>query len=205
MEISTLDVTMQEPRRIPGRPKSRGFSEFDRKLGAYKPDLPEALLERFSGFLSDEDYLSLVNEIAMVRTLFSHMVQEWKDFVEAGFDYDSDKDPPKPPFKVSELLSGAEQISKLVERQHKILYSDANLITVEAAVAFSLAVSEAVNVFVKDPQERANVLAAMRKMLVGSQSFNVSTQISQRILSSTPPSIDGTFEVLETIEEESHA
>lgn len=194
MEISTLDVTMQEPRRLPGRPHKQSYRpELDRKLGAYKPDLPEALLERFRGFLSDEDYLSLVNEIAMVRTLFSHMVEGYKEYCENSFDdWPADKELPKPPYKVSELLAGAEQISKLVERQHRILYSDANLITVEAAVAFALAVSEAVNVFVKDPEERGYVLAALRKMLIGNQSFTVSAQVSRKLLANQP-SIEGEF------------
>ena len=201
MDIQTVDVTMQEPRNLPGRPRKQTFHpELDRKLASYKADLPAALLDRFAGFLSDEDYLSLEGEIATVRTLFSHMVKAWREYVESLPDLEDGKDIPKPPFSVPQLLSGADQVSKLVERQHRILYSDANLITVEAAVAFALSVAEAVNTFVRNPDERAAVLAAMRKLLVGNQTFTVSTQVSRRLLASGGPevgdSIDGEILVL---------
>lgn len=191
-QIDQLQVSHQEPRRLPGRPHRQTFRpELDRKLQAFKAVLPEALLERFTGFLSDEDYLSLEGEIATVRTLFTHMLAAWKEYVETCV-FDGDTDPPKPPFTVSQLMQGAEQVSKLVERQHRILYSDANLITVEAAVAFALSVAEVVNTYVRSPEERGAVLGAIRKLLVGNQSFTVSTQVSQRLLSAGPVQ-DGEF------------
>lgn len=189
--VSELDPEYSEPKNLQGRPARKvGRLEPDRKLHAYGEVLPEALLHRFTGFLSDEDYLSLTSEIAASRTLFLHMMEKWTLYEKEWDPYDDEgnlREPPKPPFKVSELLGAADQVSKLVERQHRILYSDANLITVEAAVAFALMVAQIVNTFVKDSDERNACLEAIRRLLTGGRSFNVSGTISRRLLSPIPP------------------
>lgn len=189
LDVAELSQEFSEPPRLQGRPvRPQGRSSVDRKMAQYGDVLPEALLARFSGFLNDEDYLSLTNEIATVRTLFLHMLHKWQQYEDAWNEEDRDdegnlKDVPKPPFKVVELLGAADSVSKLVERQHRILYSDANLITVEAAVAFSLMVAQIVNTFVKDPEERDACLGAIRRLLTQGRSFNVSGEVSRRLLS----------------------
>lgn len=195
--ISELAQEFTEPPKLQGRPvRPQGRSQVDRKIAQYGDVLPEALLARFSGFLNDEDYLSLTNEIATVRTLFLHMLTKWQQYEQlwSETEYDDEgnlKELPKPPFKVSELLGAADSVSKLVERQHRILYSDANLITVEAAVAFSLMVAQIVNTFVKDADERDACLGAIRRLLTQGRSFSVSGEVSRRLLSPLPVGTTG--------------
>ena len=195
-------VAYIEPRGNQGRPKSkRGWAE-DKKRFQY--DMPEALLERFAAFLSDEDYLSLAKEIALLRTFLNGMLatmKYWQDQVNAALEAGEDVGSlPKPPISYSQLLAAIDNVGKMVEREARILNSDANTITLESAMTFAIAVADTVNRYVKEPRVQEAIYTEIRRLLTAGKTFNISLEVARRILNPTipPDDVDNTEEETES-------
>lgn len=181
LEVSELEIVERsEPTKLGGRPRNRN-NTLDRKTGKY--DYPEALLERMGSFLSDPDNLSLLDEIAASRAIFQHQLEAWKDWEQrAKVALGTDDEIPSPPVSVKDLVYVIDHIGKMVERQHRMTYADVNLITVESAVVFVLALADIVNRYVKSVDERSAVLAALRTLLLKGRSFELDAVVAKRLL-----------------------
>ena len=198
MPTTTIDemqvVGHEEPIKLRGRPRSGPLA---RKLANYD-ELPEALLERFAAFLSEEDYLSLEKEIALARALFLEMYDKMKrfnDLIDVEAVMESGQRPPQPPVKMTDLMSALEVIGRLLEKQHKIMYSGENTITVEAGLALVLSVAQIVNMFVKDADERSAIYEAFRSIIMKGKAFNITAQVTKRLISPDP--IEGEYREVE--------
>lgn len=186
IEVDVLSVVKyEEPDNLGGRPNSkRGWKE-DKRKAQY--DVPEALLERFAAFLSDEDYLSLQKEIALLRSMLDGMlstVKMWEE--QAQRQMEEGKTPQRPPVTYNQLLSAIDNVGKMVERQNRIVNSDVNTVTIESAMTFAIAVADVVNRYVKDPKALEAVFTAIRALLTSGHSFRLSLAVTKRILGSTP-------------------
>lgn len=181
LEVSELEIVQRsEPTKLGGRPRTRN-NTLDRKTGKY--DYPEALLERMGSFLADPDNLSLLDEIAASRAIFQHQLEAWKDWESrAKQALGTDQEIPEPPVSVKDLVYVIDHIGKMVERQHRMTYADANLITVESAVVFVLAIADIVNRYVKSVDERSAVLNALRTLLLKGRSFEMDAVVAKRLL-----------------------
>ena len=186
-EIPTIDelrvTRYEEPIRVGGRP-AQGKSKYDKRQTWY--DLPEALLERFAAFLSDEDYLSLAKEIALLRTFLDGMLKTMKHWEElANEAMERGELPPKPPITYSQLLAAIDNVGKMVQRESQILNSDSNTITLESAMTFAVAVADTVNRYVKDPKVQEAIYTEIRRLLTAGRTFTLSMEVARRILTPT--------------------
>jgi hypothetical protein len=89
---------------------------------------------------------------------------------------------PNPPISVKELSQLVEDVGKMVERQHRMMYSASNLVTLEAASVFALTIASVVNRYVKDSEERAAVMEAIRQLLTSGQGFRIDLEVVRRLV-----------------------
>lgn len=164
--------------RVKGRPARRSGES------PMRFDLPEAMVERFASFMENDDYLDLRDEIALLRSMLSQQLVQWKDWERSAFKARraGSDDIPEPPVYPKQIAEAVDQIGKMVERQHRMVTSTANLVTIEAAVVFALSVGQVVSKFVKDPDERVAVLDGIRSLLTNGAGFNIDMGVVKRLL-----------------------
>ena len=168
-------VSHTEVVRSKGRSRGRGA----------RYDLPEALVERFAAWVEDDEYLDLKEEIAITRSMLSQQLLQWKQWERVALDAHrlGSDEIPNPPVTPKQIAEAIEFIGKMVERQHRMETSSSNLVTVEAAVMFAVAVGQLVNKFVKEEKERVAVLDGIRQLLLQGQGFSVDMVVARRLLS----------------------
>lgn len=189
--IDELAVAVyEEPYHVGGKPRSkRGWQE-DKAKATY--DIPEALTERFAAWLSDEDYLSLAKEIALLRTFLDTMLATlklWQEKAQEALE-NGEEPPAKPPVSYSQILAAIDNVGKMVERQNRIVYADNNLVTVESAIAFATALAEMNARYVKDPKTLEAIFTGIRGLLTAGRGFKMDMKVVRRILDPIPTPLD---------------
>lgn len=178
MEVEKLEVVgYSEPFKMKGR-RGKGHK-------GYRG--PENLIERMAAFLEDEDYISLKEECALARSLLDGMLEadrEWEELV-AGMDVEEvmKRGLTSPPYSPDHLLKALRQVSQIVEKEYKIKFGDANLITIDAAIGFALAVATLVNQFVEEPKQRKAVIEGIRGLLSAGKGFDINLRVARAVLS----------------------
>ena len=170
----------EESHLLIGTPK--GAKEERRRRIRYEG--PEALMQRMLAFMEDDEYLSLVQEIALARSILGEALvalKEWQETIQEKVGEGQLNDLPKPPVSLSQLMSTISTISKLVQREHDMRYNDANLITTDSAVAFALAMASLVNQFVKGEDEREAVIEGTRRLLAAGRTFDLDIKVVKKI------------------------
>lgn len=179
--LSVTSYTEPDEYTMKGRPFSkRGWKE-DKKRATY--DLPESLIERFASFLQDEEYLSLDREIALLRSMLNGMlivVKAWE--LQANHALAEGKEVQKPAISVNQLLAAVDNVGKMVERQHRLVYGDVNTITVQSAVLFVFAIADIAQMYVKDPQALTAIHKALRELLTNGTGFKINLEVARRLL-----------------------
>src|SRR3990172_5618640 len=134
MEVNEVEITsLTIPQRAKGGGKKRGYKY---------SNSPSGLLDKLQALLEDEDYINLREECALARAILDGMLQadkEWEDMVlDIPIEKQMEKGLNKPPYPPGELLKALRAVSNLVEKEYKIKFGDANLITIDAAIGFAL-------------------------------------------------------------------
>lgn len=172
--IEQLEIERHvSPISVKGRPKTNTGIPV-------KYQLPENLIERFVAFMEDDDWLSLREEIGVLRSILSQTIDAWRDW--QGVEQDPEN-PIEAPVSVKMLTELIENIGKMVERQHKMMYSANNLVTLEAAAIFALSIAALVNKFVKDPEEKVAVLEGVRQLMTVGAGFNLDLTVIRKLIS----------------------
>jgi hypothetical protein len=166
----------RERASVPGKPRK------DLGLPA-KYRLPDNLMERFVAFMSDDNRLELYEEISILRTFLSGVLDDLRDWQKASkAGLEEGKDLPEAPIDLKGLTELIENIGKMVERQHRMMYSANNLVTLEAAAVFALSVAALVNKFVKDPEERQAVLEGVRQIMTNGAGFDLDLVVARKLI-----------------------
>ena len=177
-ELQVIRYTAPDEDTPKGKRRPAGYS------------LPENVAERFASFLENEEYLSLREELALGRTLLQKHLDIWEaynDQTQALIDSGAGpKDIPAPPLKLSDLTACLTVIGNLMTKEHDLVYSPMNTVTVEAAAVFAISVAEIVNRYVADKEARAAVSRAIRDLLTSGRGFNVDMRVARRILNTNP-------------------
>lgn len=178
MRVEQLAVeSYSEPIRLGGK---RGT----RKKSAY--NAPEAILERMISFLEDEDYISLAQECALARSILDGMLEADKKWEELVLDMPIEEQLKnglnKPPYPPGELMRAITAVSRIVEKEYKLKFGDANLITIESAIGFALAIATLVNQFVSSPEEKKAVLDGVKGLLVAGKGFDINLRVARTII-----------------------
>ena len=146
--------------------------------------MPENVAERFASFLENEEYLSLREELAFARTLLQKHLDIWDAYneqvaslVEAGAI-----EVPKAPIKLSDLTACLTSIGNLMTKEHDLVYSPLNTVTIEAAAVFAISVADIVNRYVADKEARKAVSDAIRALLTSGKGFSVDMRVARRVL-----------------------
>ena len=146
--------------------------------------MPENVSERFATFLENEEYLSLREELALARTLLQKHLDIWDAYnqqvaslMEAGA-----VDVPKPPIKLADLTACLTSIGNLMTKEHDLVYSPLNTVTIEAAAVFAISVADIVNRYVADKEARKAVSDAIRVLLTSGKGFSVDMRVARRVL-----------------------
>ena len=146
--------------------------------------MPENVAERFATFLENEEYLSLREELALARTLLQKHLDIWDAYnqqvaslMEAGA-----VDVPKPPIKLADLTACLTSIGNLMTKEHDLVYSPLNTVTIEAAAVFAISVADIVNRYVADKEARKAVSDAIRVLLTSGKGFSVDMRVARRVL-----------------------
>ena len=177
MKIDELAVVRYTP---PG--------EDDKKKGKRSAGytMPENVAERFASFLENEEYLSLREELALGRTLLQKHLDIWDQYnqqIQALIE--SSEGPvviPPPPLKLSDLTACLTIIGNLMTKEHDLVYSPLNTVTVEAAAVFAISVADVVNRFVTDKAAREQISKAIRELLTSGRGFQVDMRVVRRLL-----------------------
>ena len=191
MQVDELQVIRYSP---PGD-ETQGAKAGKGKRRPAGYTMPENVAERFVSFLENEEYLSLREELALARTLLQQHLDIWKtyneqvqDLMEAGTPPDSI---PKPPLKLADLTACLTVIGNLMTKEHDLVYSPLNTVTVEAAAVFAISVADIVNRYVADLDARAAVSKAIRDLLTSGRGFQVDLRVARRLLNTDADPLDG--------------
>ena len=146
--------------------------------------MPENVAERFASFLENEEYLSLREELALARMLLQKHLDIWDAYnqqvtslVEAGAI-----EVPKAPIKLADLTACLTSIGNLMTKEHDLVYSPLNTVTIEAAAVFAISVADIVNRYVADKEARKAVADAIRVLLTSGKGFSVDMRVARRVL-----------------------
>ena len=148
--------------------------------------MPENVAERFATFLENEEYLSLREELALARTLLQRHLDIWDQYNQQVQEImEASEGPvtiPPPPIKLTDLTACLTMIGNLMTKEHDLVYSPLNTVTVEAAAVFAISVADVVNRFVADKAAREQVSKAIRELLTSGRGFQVDMRVVRRLL-----------------------
>ena len=182
--------------RIHGGNVPRGIGSPAFRHGRYSKCLPEKLIPRYMEALTNENSLSLIDEIALIETrtaellssvtpaqhIWDKMIECYAKVTEAFEDGDAQmtdlylkslgqllrtgNDLPK---LWTDILGTVEQRRKLVETQRKFDLQEESVVTLEGVMVLMAAVLDAINRHVASDKERRLVGEAIRGIMHSSR------------------------------------
>jgi len=120
--------------------------------GRYSKSLPKDLAERYEHFKSDPDILSLIPEIALLRTHLERFMHTYTERQPVSAEIGE------------EMRAWGETLSRVCERANKILYGEQYTLTVQGFNALLAQVCAVINEEIPDAVLRERIAERLRQI-----------------------------------------